>query len=1287
MIWSLGKRVVSLLFISFALSAAFSLANTHPAYAENVAEPFVSQKIRDEMIDYQQLTYTLECIPNTTMMNGEFDVAGIGEDMVFASNNQLSKQKILDQGILGASQERGAMFDNDLLGCDGGKDFGFVWPFANFGRPDLVDFFCSLPSVYHNLTGGNGKTIAGGANKAACKSGSSFTNGNSFFVAKKGANLRAEAKAEFEKSDRGKIAAKPLTNAKKYVQYWLSFNKGCGAVITGKYPTDSDPAANNGTLFRIPVVNQAGKSVDYIANTGGKSTDGQKLILDATQSAPGGTTCGELAIGMRQFAPAYSNYLKGPGKNDAGATDGTGIVELEPEEEDPDEKTSCAVDGIGWIICPVMNFMAKMNDKAFGFLQNLLTVRPALITDDGTKNAWGTFRDLANVAFVIAFLIIVYSQLTSVGVSNYGIKKLLPKIIIAAILVNLSYFICALLVDLSNIVGSSIYGLLANVVPTTGGASGSGGAGPWETIVAVILTGAVGLLLFFVLATSPFVLIALGIVLLILIARQAFVILLLVVSPLAFVAYLLPNTEDWFKKWWKALTATLMVYPIVGAIFGASTLASNILMNVANGSSGDDETLLKIVALTVLAVPLFAVPGVLKGSMAAAGTVGAKLQGLADRAQNRASSDVKGRSGEIAKNLSNRAAGWQLGGDSRTRRAASFLTGVRRRAKRQDTYKNRQALRDADQENFLNGPTDDQGRPINGFDGQLISKTARLRAAAAEAKKTADAKSQLIQNTGISASLQGNAGLHQNVARSNFAVHHQEEVLKNKGETSYLNHPANQEHYNELVKSREDRQAAETRAGNQAKQDGEVRRAIRENKVAKGEEKIIDQEIELEHQTSDTGRDQGKRTRVVEGELEIERTSQDAAFAESTEGKAQAIAKDVQVQRKATQEARNQETAILINEDLHTEAAAAKESLGKRETIVTSKGQQEFIESDAGKKLNLEAQTAKDGLERAKVTEDAIVKELRANKRDDAGNLVDADGNQLTVEGLSDAEASQFAENLGEIDVETRAQRQRAASADSVANVEYQKKVKASEGQAGGLAEIAGGIGGEAARERAVATATQAADKQLAEAVAAQKTTLESTTGDLLEAEYKTGFIDGDPAKGRSSPERLMAVAGTIAGRGYMGGKLELLRETGPALVRARADAAARGVPADKIEDDPAVQAVRYTQKQIAADLKEWPFGAGDTMRDRLALGEWEGDFDADFKKRIGKKLTGPKLGSLKIEEVAQLESIFTSLTPEEKTSLDAAVLEAQTSETVRNTVKPETWDVLERMGYSRPTP
>jgi hypothetical protein len=308
------------------------------------------------------------------------------------------------------------------------------------------------------------------------------------------------------------------------------------------------------------------------------------------------------------------------------------------EGEDPEEsETSCAIDGVGWIVCPLMNFLADLNDKAFGVLTNFLEIEDELTTNTSLRAAWSTFRDMANVAFVIAFLIIIYSQLTGAGVTNYGIKRLMPKMIIAAVLVNSSLILCQIAVDLSNIVGSTIYNLLTNLANAD--SSDTNAAGGWTEVVGLLLAGAVGVGLLIAIILAPTALLAIGAAVLILIARKAIIILLIVVAPLAFVAYLLPNTEDWFKKWWKMFSTLLMLFPVIGLIFGASSLAAGIINNVAGDADG--QHLLQLTALGIMAVPLFAVPVVLKGALSAAGSVGQRLSGWQDRANRRGMRGIK----------------------------------------------------------------------------------------------------------------------------------------------------------------------------------------------------------------------------------------------------------------------------------------------------------------------------------------------------------------------------------------------------------------------------------------------------------------------------------------------------------------------------------------------------------------------------------------------------------------------------------------------------------------------
>lgn len=294
------------------------------------------------------------------------------------------------------------------------------------------------------------------------------------------------------------------------------------------------------------------------------------------------------------------------------------------EDEKPTDETSCAIQAIGWIVCPVMNFMAGIVDGAYAFVASMLTVQPLTTGAGGTDEAkgiftaWEVMRNFANICFIIAFLIIVFSQVTSAGITNYGIKKMLPRLVVAAILVNVSYWICAIAVDLSNIFGVSLKNLFdaiaAQLILPNFNEFGATAEG-WLGITGAVLAGAaITTVALFVQLTALLpvlvtVLFAIVTVFIVLMLRQAIIILLIVISPLAFVAFLLPNTEGLFKKWRQMFQVMLLVFPIISLIFGASALASKIVMGTADGPYA---IVIQIMGAGIAIIPLFITPIVMK---------------------------------------------------------------------------------------------------------------------------------------------------------------------------------------------------------------------------------------------------------------------------------------------------------------------------------------------------------------------------------------------------------------------------------------------------------------------------------------------------------------------------------------------------------------------------------------------------------------------------------------------------------------------------------------------------
>ncbi len=395
---------------------------------------------------------------------------------------------------------------------------------------------------------------------------------------------------------------------------------------------------------------------------------------------------------------------------------GTGTAGTTGDEEE----VSCAVDKIGWIVCPVIEKAAWIGDQAFGFLAGqFLEIEPELVAtfdtssnDTGTYATWQLARNIANVMFVIALLVIIMSQVTGRGIDNYGIKKLVPRLIIAAIAVNISYFICQAMVDLSNILGYETKNFLVNAAASVSdrtampAASDTGiqtGTGALAVIAGIVLAtvGIVWLVMPLLVSAIGIILATVLIIIIILLMRKAFIILLVVVSPIAFVLYLLPNTEQYFRKWLSMFWKLLMVFPVVGLLFGAGQLASAVILVAGTngvgtsatvsyyddgsdkcvtlplsnpnarpqgqdqalaqqGSCGNRSTpvMLGLVAALIAVAPMLAVWSVLKAALQGAGQIGGKISGAVET--------YSGKAGTKAQERMNRSA---IGRGMETRKA------------------------------------------------------------------------------------------------------------------------------------------------------------------------------------------------------------------------------------------------------------------------------------------------------------------------------------------------------------------------------------------------------------------------------------------------------------------------------------------------------------------------------------------------------------------------------------------------------------------------------------------
>lgn len=335
------------------------------------------------------------------------------------------------------------------------------------------------------------------------------------------------------------------------------------------------------------------------------------------------------------------NTTPAPETTETGNTENT----TENGEESEEEPHTCydQVEGLGWLVCPTTGLLANIIDSLYGIIESFLVIAPLQSSNDSPIYlVWQYARDITNIVFVIFLLIVVWSQLTGLGISNYGIKKTLPRIIIAAILVNLSYLICTLAVDVSNILGVGIKNFLYNIADSVSGSANALDisyvdlfsaviAGGTVGGIAIALSGGLGHFLWMFLGTVLAGVISVVVGFITIAMRQAVVSVLVMIAPLAFVCYLLPNTEPWFNKWKKALTSMLVFYPMFAGLFGASQLAGWAIMASANGNA-----FFVILGAAVRILPLFMAASLMKMSGTVLAGVGAGLSKLTDPARRTA---------------------------------------------------------------------------------------------------------------------------------------------------------------------------------------------------------------------------------------------------------------------------------------------------------------------------------------------------------------------------------------------------------------------------------------------------------------------------------------------------------------------------------------------------------------------------------------------------------------------------------------------------------------------------
>ena len=410
--------------------------------------------------------------------------------------------------------------------------------------------------------------------------------------------------------------------------------------------------------------------------TGKESTANMEVIVvphnKLAKNSDVSMTCEEVVKRASERADAYAKAM-----NDYLAQHPDEQADGQQNDTDKDE-CAAELNGYGTLICSGQNLFITISDILYGMIADTLASQSDLTKVDGVRQKWNSFLNIANIVLIIAFLVVIYSTATSTGgLSNYDIKKLLPRIIIFAIAINLSFYICMALVDLSSILGRGIISilieqesgpqLLKNAQET---AKTVVNIAPELKTVALVAIAAV----LVVLIGAPVILALLTIVFA-LAVRGVALMLLVIISPIAFAIYLFNHQgmSKVFNMWLENFIKLLLVYPLFMLVWGGSRLVSGLTSNSSSIMPPALPLLIEVacfVAPALSILPLFKMSGSIlgKATLAAAGNQAA--QKFAQKAGGMATG-ARDKIGRAAAGAAGAAAGKMAGAVQNARGAAS----------------------------------------------------------------------------------------------------------------------------------------------------------------------------------------------------------------------------------------------------------------------------------------------------------------------------------------------------------------------------------------------------------------------------------------------------------------------------------------------------------------------------------------------------------------------------------------------------------------------------------------
>ena len=219
---------------------------------------------------------------------------------------------------------------------------------------------------------------------------------------------------------------------------------------------------------------------------------------------------------------------------------------------------------VGWVFALIRGILAGFLQFFGSSVDQIIAIPVA--DSPVVQNVWNLVRNFTNMFFIVALIIMAFSTIFSI--SRFDFRTLIVRFLIAVLLINFSLVIGNILIgwtqSLSNVFTGAIGGIgdkLGNAFRfgsrfATALPAGSPTQGidltTWQSIIAAF--GDIAIL-----AIAAF---SMAVLFFMVLVRVPVLWALLIFSPVAWAAYILPNTNSISKKWWETFISWNLFLPI-----------------------------------------------------------------------------------------------------------------------------------------------------------------------------------------------------------------------------------------------------------------------------------------------------------------------------------------------------------------------------------------------------------------------------------------------------------------------------------------------------------------------------------------------------------------------------------------------------------------------------------------------------------------------------------------------------------------------------------------------------